>query len=317
MSKTSTEVCEPEALIRHALNGPAMGARWSATFYAAPDCDTAAIGVVLAKAIETVEQQMSTWRPTSDLMRLNAAPVGTWIVIPAQLAEVLDTALAIGRLSDGAFDIGVGDLVTAWGFGGGNRTPDAAAIRGLTGRPSVELPQALEVDVAGCRARKFAPLALDLSGIAKGYGVDVMAKVMEGFGIASYLVGIDGEMRAGAVKPDGSPWSVGHERPDRTARAAMGMIDIDRAAVATSGNYRHVVDVGGTLLSHTMDPRRGAPLLNRLASVTVVAETAMLADAWATALMVLGPEVGLERARKLGLGAILVTTDEQTLVTGL
>lgn len=317
MSKTSTELCEPEAPVRHALNGPAMGARWSATFYAAPVCDTAALGTALAAAIETVEQQMSTWRPTSDLMRLNAAPIGEWIAIPRELSEVLDTALAIGRLSDGAFDIGVGDLVTAWGFGGGTRTPDAASIRALIGRPSLELPQALEVDVAACRARKFAPLALDLSGIAKGYGVDVMAKVMEGFGIASYLVGIDGEMRAGAVKPDGRPWSVGHERPDRTARAAMGMIDLDNGAVATSGNYRHVVDVGGTLLSHTMDPRRGAPLLNRLASVTVVAETAMLADAWATALMVLGPAVGLERARKLGLGAILVTTDQQTLVTGL
>jgi thiamine biosynthesis lipoprotein len=317
MSKTSTEACNPEALIRHALNGPAMGARWSATFYSAPDCDTPALHKALADAVEMVEQQMSTWRPNSDLMRFNAAPVGAWIAIPRELAEVLDTALAIGRLSDGAFDIGVGDLVTAWGFGGGSRTPDAAAIRGLTGRPAIELPQALEIDVAGCRARKFAPLALDLSGIAKGYGVDVMAKVMEEFGIASYLVGIDGEMRAGAVKPDGRPWSVGHERPDRDARAAMGMIDLDNAAVATSGNYRHVVDVGGAFLSHTMDPRRGAPLLNRLASVTVVAETAMLADAWATALMVLGPEAGLDRARKLGLGAILVTTDQQTLVTGL
>lgn len=312
MSKTSTE-----ALARQSLNGPAMGARWSATFYAAPSCDTAALAKALAEAVETVEQQMSTWRPTSDLSRLNAAPVGDWIAIPQELATVLDAALAIGRLSDGAFDIGVGDLVTAWGFGGGARAPDGAAIRQLTGRPSAEPPKTLRVDVAGLRARKFAPLALDLSGIAKGYGVDQMARVMRDFGISSYLIGIDGEMRAGASKPDGRPWSIAHERPDRANRAAMGVLDLENAAVATSGTYRHVVQVDGQALSHTMDPRRGAPLVNRLASVTVLAPTAMLADAWATALMVLGPETGLQRAATVGLAAILVTDDRQTLTTGI
>lgn len=317
MSKMSTEAPVLETLTRHALNGPAMGARWSATFYAAPDCNTVALKAALAAAVETVEQQMSTWRPTSDLMRLNAAPVGCWISIPAELAEVLDAALAIGRLSDGAFDIGVGDLVTAWGFGGGGRTPDVTSIRHLTGRPSAEPPKTLQVDRAGLRARKFVPLALDLSGIAKGYGVDALARVIQDFGISSYLVGIDGEMRAGALKPDGRPWGIGHERPDRSARAVLGMLDLEQAAVATSGNYRHVVEVGGRTLSHTMDPRRGAPLVNGLASVTVVAPTAMLADAWATALMVLGAEAGLARAAALGLAAILVTDGGQTLTTGV
>lgn len=312
MSRTSTE-----APVRHTLNGPAMGARWSAAFYAAADCDTAALARALAAAVETVEQQMSTWRPTSDLMRLNAAPVGAWIAIPGELAEVLDTALAVGRLSDGAFDIGVGDLVTAWGFGGGARTPDAAAIRRVTGRPSSEPPKTLQVDVADRRARKFVPLKLDLSGIAKGFGVDCMARVMREFGIRSYLVGIDGEMRAGAAKPDGRPWGIAQERPDRANRAVLGVIDLENAAVATSGNYRHVVEVGGRALSHTMDPRRGAPVINDLAAVTVVAPTTMLADAWATALMVLGPEVGPKRAAEIGLTALLVTQNLSTLATGI
>lgn len=312
MSKTSTE-----AVVRHALNGPAMGARWSATVYAAPDCDTGRLKDALASAVETVEQQMSTWRPNSDLMRLNAAQVGCWIAIPAELAEVLDAALAIGRLSDGAFDIGVGDLVTAWGFGGGTRAPDVSTIRHLTGRPSTEPPKTLQLDLAGLRAKKHAALALDLSGIAKGYGVDALARVIQDFGISSYLVGIDGEMRAGAAKPDGRPWSVGHERPDKDARAAMGVLDLEHAAVATSGNYRHVVQVGGRGLSHTMDPRRGAPLLNGPASVTVIAPTAMLADAWATALMVLGPDAGAIRARELGLKALFVTEDQRMLAEGI
>ena len=98
------------------------------------------------------------------------------------------------------------------------------------------------------------PLSLDLSGIAKGYGVDEMARVMEAFAIPSWLVGIDGEMRAKGLKPDGSPWAVALERPERGTRDAMGVIELTDMAVATSGNYRHWVDVGGKTLSHTMNP---------------------------------------------------------------
>jgi thiamine biosynthesis lipoprotein len=310
MSKTSTE-------IRHAVSGPAMGARWSATFYAPPACDTAALAAALAAAVETVEQEMSSWRPASDLMRLNAAPVGDWVAIPRGLATVLAAALAVGRLSDGAFDIGVGDLVTAWGFGGGRRDPDAGSIRRLTGRPSGDPPSTLEVDTVRLRARKFAPLTLDLGGIAKGYGVDEMARVMTAAGIGSYLVGIDGELRAGGAKPDGRAWTIGQERPDPTARAAMAMLDLVDGAVATSGGYRHVVEVAGRSLSHTMDPHRGVPLDNGLAAVTVLAPTTMQADAWATALMVLGAEAGPARAGALGLSAIFVTRDGRAQSVGL
>ena len=299
----------PTTLRRYALNGPTMGSRWSAVFWAADDFDAAALGRSLQGSVDRVEQQMSTWRPDSDLERLNAAPIGAWVEIPRELGIVLAAALEIGRLSGGAFDIGVGDLVRAWGFGGGSRAPHAGLIASVAGRASFEPPKTLQLDLATCRARRLAPLRLDLSGIAKGFGVDELAREAQRFGLHCWLVGIDGEMRAMGQKPDGRPWAVAHEKPDPGERAILGVLELTGAAVATSGAYRHMVEVDGRILSHTMDPRRGAPLENDLAAVTVLAETCMAADAWATALMVAGADRGLELASRLGLAALLVRAD--------
>jgi len=316
MSKMSIEtLSNPAALRRHTLNGPTMGSRWSAVFWAADDFDAAALGRSLQGAVDRVEQQMSTWRPDSDLERLNAAPIGAWVEIPRELSVVLAAALEIGRLSGGAFDIGVGDLVRAWGFGGGSRAPHAGLIASVAGRASFEPPKTLQLDLASCRARRLAPLRLDLSGIAKGFGVDELAREAQQFGLYSWLVGIDGEMRAMGLKPDGRPWAVAHEKPDPGERAILGVLELSGAAVATSGAYRHIVEVDGRSLSHTMDPRRGAPLENDLAAVTVLAETGMAADAWATALMVAGADHGLELASRLGLAALLVRADGRLMST--
>ncbi len=295
------------ALRRRALSGPAMGARWSATFFAA-DVDETALTRRLQSAVERVEQQMSTFRPDSDLERLNAAPIGAWMPIPRELMHVLATALEIGRLSGGAFDIGVGDLVKAWGFGA-SPGPDNGRIAALAGQPSFEPPKTLQLDPAGGRARRLAPLRLDLAGIAKGFGVDELAREMRAAGVTSWLLGIDGEMRAEGLKPDGRPWTVAHERPSAGERDILGVLELSGAAVATSGNYRHRVEMVGRVLSHTMDPSRGAPLENDLCAVTVLGETCMAADAWATALLVRGAGEGPALARRLGLAALFVRAD--------
>jgi thiamine biosynthesis lipoprotein len=164
----------------------------------------------------------------------------------------------------------------------------------------------LEIDVAGCRARKQGPVALDLCGIAKGFGVDELARVLERHGIESWLVGIDGEMRSRGSKPDGSPWAIALEAPDDERRAAMGVVELADAAIATSGDYRHWIKVDGQRISHTMDPRGGHPLQGALASVTVIAPLCADADAYATALMVLGEGAGHDQARRLGLDALFV-----------
>ena len=302
-------------LVRHGLNGPTMGTRYSATLFAPEGTDIHALDAALFAAVDRVDRQMSTWKPDSDLNRLNAARVGDWIMIPRELATVLASSLRIGRASNGRFDIGVGNLVAAWGFGCAGPKPDANRIAALAKQVRPVTTSALELDEAASRARKHAPLSLDLSGIAKGYGVDEMARVMNAFAIPSWLVGIDGEMRAKGLKADGSPWAVGLERPQRGIRDVMSIIELTDTAVATSGDYRHLVDVGGKILSHTMNPKTEAPLENNLASVSVLAATCMEADAWATVFMVVGEEAGQQMAATQGIDAIFILSDGAVIST--
>lgn len=296
MSKTSTE------LQRHALNGPTMGTRWTALFHMPAGFDPAPLQKALQAAVDEVDAQMSAWKPDSDLMRINRAAAGEWVDVPARLLEVLRLGLAIGRASGGAFDIGMGDAVAAWGFGAA--AADTAEIRRAMAAPRQPAHEVLEIGEG--RVRKLAPITLDLNGIAKGYGVDRLAETLVAFGIHAGLTGIDGEMRAMGLRPDGEAWSIAVEAPDVERRAAHSVIALEDAAVATSGDYRHWIDVGGTRLSHTMDPRRGAPLPRPPASVTVVARSCAEADAWATALMVVGADAGAALARARGIHALFL-----------
>ncbi len=300
MSKMSTN------LFRCALNGPTMGTRWSALFFAPPGFDPAPVQAALQAAVDTVDAQMSTWKPDSDLMRLNAAPVGAWQDIPADLARVLKLGLEIGRASGGAFDIGQGDAVRAWGFG--PVPADPQAIREAMQAPHRPAHEVLQIN--GNRIRKTAAVTLDLNGIAKGYGVDRLAEVLSDHGIRDALVGIDGEMRALGLRPDGRPWTIAVEAPDPDRRAPHSILMLQDGAVATSGDYRHRVTVRDQHLSHTMDPRRGAPLITSPASVTVIAPTCAQADAWATALMVQGVEAGADLAQQAGLDALFLARDD-------
>lgn len=303
MSKTSIELL-PDVGVQHGrASGETMGTRWSAQFHARIGIDVRAIVGDLAQAVETVDAQMSTWRADSDLCRLNRAVPGDWVFIPAPLSNVLVRAADIARDTDNAFDIGVGDLVDAWGFGprgeGVAPMPDAAARC----RP---LDEVLEIDPGNRRARRLAPVTFDLGGIAKGFGVDELARVLDRHGVGSWLVGIDGEMRARGAKPDGTAWAIGIEMPEFDRRSAIGVIELGDAAIATSGDYRHWRQVDGERIAHTMDPRTGAPLRNDVASVTVIAPDCTSADAYATALMVLGPEDGSALAERLGLEVLFM-----------
>jgi FAD:protein FMN transferase len=162
------------------------------------------------------------------------------------------------------------------------------------------------VDSQRHQVRKKAPLKLDLNGIAKGFAVDELARCLESFGVTRYLVGIDGEMRAGDTKPDAQPWAVAIEKPCRGRREVMGVMELSDTTIATSGDYRHWVNVQGQSYAHTMDPRTGAPLRNSLAAVTVLAPSCMLADAWATALLVLGETEGPRLAQDRRMDALFV-----------
>jgi thiamine biosynthesis lipoprotein len=304
MPKTSSEPAVP--CKQTTLHGPTMGTRWSATVDVDATMDLAILRPDLAAAVEQVDDQMSPWKPDSDLMRLNRAPVDAWVDLPAEMLEVLVCALDISRLSAGAFDPGVGALVDAWGFGAVRDAPDAGAIRSarqIAPRPTHEC---LELDRPAGRARKRAPLQLDLCGIAKGYAVDRMAAVLLQHGVQHALVALDGELCAVGSQVSGAPWAVALEQPEAGRRAVHGVIELQDLAVATSGDYRRYLQVGDARLAHTMDARRAAPVNNAVASVTVLARSCMHADAWATALLVAGPEEGLGLAQRMGLEALFL-----------
>lgn len=307
MPKTPSEA---PRLTRIKLHGPTMATRWSVLCDVDPRLDQAALHAALAAAVERVDQQMSPWKPDSDLMRLNRAAPGAWIDLPPEIMAVLARALEIAHRSDGAFDPAVGALVNAWGFGAERDDPDAAAIRAATQSGRHPIHQSLQLDQGTGRARKNAPAQFDLCGIAKGYGVDQMSAVLQAHGVAHALVGLDGELRALGTQASGQSWAVAVESPEPGRRAARGVLELADIAVATSGDYRRWVQIGAARLSHTMDGRRAAPVNNGVASVTVLASNCMSADAWATALLVAGPAEGMALAQRMGLEALFLLRRE-------
>lgn len=316
MPKMSSEAAAPGR--RMTLHGPTMGTRWSVSIDVGNAVDLSALQQTLAAAVEQVDQQMSPWKPDSDLARLNRAAVGEWVALPAEMLEVLDCALDVNRLSAGAFDPCVGALVDAWGFGAVRDAPDAQAIRLAREAMPVAAHECIELDGPAGRARKHSPLQLDLCGIAKGYAVDRMAPVLQQHGVRHALAALDGELRAVGAQASGKPWAVALERPEAGRRAVHGVIALEDLAVATSGDYRRYLDVEGARLAHTMDPRRRAPVRNMVASVTVLARTCMRADAWATALLVAGADEGLAMAQGMRMDVLyLLRRAERLTEVGL
>ena len=299
---------------RTTLHGPTMGTRWSVSLDADTVLDLTALRQDLAAAVEQVDEQMSPWKPHSDLMRLNRAPVDTWLDLPTEIMEVMDCALDICRLSAGAFDPGVAALVDAWGFGAVRDAPDAVAIRSARESASRNTLECLELDRPANRARKRAPLQLDLCGIAKGYAVDRMTSVLRQQGVQHALVALDGELRAVGSQASSVPWAVALEQPETGRRSVHGVIELQDLAVATSGDYRRYLAVGDARLAHSMDARRAAPVNNDVASVTVLASSCMHADAWATALLVAGPGEGLAMAQRMGLEVLFLLRRAEGLV---
>lgn len=261
----------------------------------------------LQAAVTEIDLQMSTWRADSALMRFNASPIGTWQDLPHHLLTVLDAALKIGAQTQGAFDIGLGDAVAAWGYGGARL--NAAQIE--TARRLARIPahQSLDLDLPNARARKQTAQSYDLSGIAKGYGVDRLCEVLIDFGLPNALAAIDGELRAIGSGPKNNAWPILIEAPLHDIRQPLSLIELQNSAIATSGDYRHWVEAAGRRLSHTINPTTGAPLIDAPASVTVLAPNCLRADALATALMVMGTDQGQRFAAQHKLNALFLIRD--------
>lgn len=270
----------------------------------------AAAQAAVEQALAEVVALMSHYEAGSELSRLNRQAVGRPLAVSAPTLQVFNAAQEVHLASAGAFDVALGAAVEAWGFGASqppsqaaDRLPDSDSLLALqrrTGEP------ALALDGAAGTLTRLSPVLANLSGIAKGYGVDRAALALQRLGLADYLIEVGGEIRTLGRNGQGQPWRLAIERPDALPQRALRIVPLSGRALATSGDYRNFFLHGGRRYSHEIDPTSAAPVVHALASVSVVADDCMQADAWSTALYVLGPQRGPQVARQQGLAAHFV-----------
>lgn len=256
-----------------------MGTTWR-VLYAARHAPPGEVQAAIETRLAELVAVLSHWEPDSALCRFNRT-AGAWVTLPRDLARVVDAGLHLARVSGGAFDPAVGALVDLWGFGprGPMPVPDEAAIEAAR---AVSGWQRLDWDRDGQCLRQPGGLQLDLSGIAKGYAADELADRLGRMGIAHCLIEVGGELVGRGIRPDGEPWWVDLETPPGPPLLPL-RIALHQMGVATSGDY-----IRG---AHSIDPRTGPAPDNGVVSVSVVAKTAMAADALATAIAIAWPDL--------------------------
>ncbi len=292
------------------LSGATMGTTWRLRAFAPPGFNAKRLETEIAAVLAAVVDEMSPWEAHSALSRFNALAAGETLPAPLHMRCVLEDALHVAGETDGAFDPTLGVLVDLWGFG-------ARA-------PAQDKPREDDISAAlahaGWRKLTFEDdalhqpggLRLDLNGIAKGYAVDAAAEVAAAAGLTSYLMEIGGELRAAGIKPDGQPWWVELQQPPGGAGERL-LLALYNETVATSGDYiRHDI-VDGEEIAHTISPFTGKPLRNGVASVSVLHASCMRADAYATALSVMGVEAGLAFAARADIAAVITARREGAL----
>lgn len=300
---------EPEIL---EFTGQTMGTWYSVKVSDLPaSLSPEEVASLIKSQVEDINNKMSTYKPESELSLFNKTPINTPYSLSAETFQVLLKSVNIWRESMGAFDITIGPLVNVWGFGpdgSSMKIPDQAKMAAAWGRVGTD---GLTLDREKRTLLKSKDLYLDLSAIAKGYAVDQVAAALEQAGVQRYLIELGGELRAGESKASNLPWQVAVEEPETHLRKVHTVIPLDNVAMATSGDYRNFFEQDGKRFSHTIDPRTGRPVEHSLVSVSVIMPQCADADGWATAMMVLGPEQGMELAETKKLAVYMILKSEQ------
>ncbi|WP_420413761.1 FAD:protein FMN transferase [Roseibium sp.] len=290
------------------LSGSTMGTNYSVTALDHDrNVDKAALKSALEKSLLAVNAQMSNWDASSEVSRFNAHNSTAPMHVSEGLAKVVQASREIHEASNGQFDITLGPVIEAWGFGAQNAGQRPSA-------DSSALTAALEVagqtqglKVNGTQLSKSHPDAqIYLPSIGKGYGVDQMAEVAKNFGLTDFMVEIGGDIFVAGRNADSMDWQIGIETPDSISKKVFQVASVSNMGMATSGDYRNYFERDGERFSHIIDAHTGKPITHKTASVTVLAENTMLADAWSTAMLVLGTERGLEIANKLDLAVLFI-----------
>ncbi|MCC6243515.1 MAG: FAD:protein FMN transferase [Gemmatimonadaceae bacterium] len=288
------------------FGGPAQGTTYSVVLgHARPDSAVASLRAAVDSVLADVDRTMSTYDSTSELSRFNRHARTEPLTISPALAAVIGTALEVSKASQGAFDITVGALVDAWGFGARGdltRAPDSSELVALRARVGW---QQLHLN-GGELSKQHPALQIDLSAVAPGYTVDLLSDLLVARGESDHFVEVGGEVRARGRNIEGQPFRVGIEDPVRSQRRVRLVVGLADQSLSTSGNYRDYRIVDGVTYVHTIDPTVGRPVTHGLLSVSVLHESCAHADAWATALLVVGPERAWEMAQANGLAVLLL-----------
>lgn len=304
------------------ISGATMGTQYHIRWVASDETanpavsDTAALKNLVDQRLVEINQVMSTYDPNSELSKINQLIGDIELerlnihTVSPDLYEVIEQSLDVFHKSGGLFDITVGPLVNLWGFGkdpSKTEPPAPELIKQAMQRMGSQMIKLQETHI-------LAPQGwvMDVSAIAKGWAVDDLAELLEQQGIHSYLVEIGGDLIVKGLKPNGKGWTIAIERPTANIadqQHAQLIFAPGNHALATSGDYRNYFEHQGIRYSHTINPTTGYPVQHNLASVSVVHESAAMADAWATALNVAGAERGLVLAEQYGLKAYMIVRE--------
>lgn len=348
LSLISLQGCSPAAPAINKISGPTMGTQyhisWVSRYQRQEDLlsEQRKIQADIDNILIDINKSMSTYDPNSELSAINAnfvsglesneddllssplsspsssrmpSVIGQWQSISPGLYQVLMMSMQIGIKSAGAFDVTVGPLVNLWGFGPDTRSNKAPTPKSISTALTQVGASAINIRQKdnGYQLKLNAPRYIDLSAIAKGYAVDVIANYLQGHDIHGFLVEVGGEIAAFGTKSSvtaadvsGPPWRIAIEAPADGQRNAQLVIPLSNMAIATSGDYRNYFEENGKRFSHTIDGRTGYPIEHNLASVSVLHKSSAIADGWATALSVLGAEQGLKIAEEHNLAALFI-----------
>lgn len=309
------DVTEPQIpplqAVSRTFSGNSMGTSWTVQLFCLPAHDAQALQAGIQAELDLVVMQMSTWEQSSQLCIFNRLPALEWQALPPEFFKLIDYSLYLSQQTGGAYDITAGKLVDLWGFGPTGKRSTAPTEKDIQAALQAGNWKSLELDHLNRRLRQTGRIALDLSAIAKGFALDQIARYLDSQEISSYLIELGGELRGLGMKKDQSPWWVKIESPSGSdsnigTQHQEYLVALHGLSVATSGDYRQYFEQDGHRYAHTLDPRTGYPVTNELASVTVLHQECMVADAMATALTVLGCSAGLEYANQHQVAALFL-----------
>lgn len=293
---------------RVVLRGATMGTSWSVIYSASAEVSEEALMASIQSRLEEINASLSTYIDESEISTLNRGELPSPVQLSEDFGRVMDVALVTSQLTGGAYDVTVAPLVDLWGFGPRDFDGTLPTVDAID-----EARKSVGFSRLGWRSKERllelpAGMSVDMSSVAKGYAVDQLADLLMQAGIESMLVEIGGELRAHGERPEGGSWRIAVESPEPTEGRFVAALEVRDRAVATSGDYRNFFEVDGVRYSHLVDPRTGSPVTHELVSVTVVHTSCAVADAMATALIVMGLGDARALAEREGLAAYFVTT---------